>query len=166
VTDGAPTGSVTELASSGQFSFGLSCQSFDPALPPVTTQANLTIATLSVSLTTSATSVTNGGSFTLTWSSTAATSCTASGGGANGASWSGLQPTSGSVTQRATTNGSFTYALQCGINNQVTVQGVTVEVTPAAAGGGGGGAVGVLELALLMQLIRQRRRPRPTIRHP
>ena len=146
--DGAPTGSVTELASAGQFTFGLTCQSVDPALPPVTTQANLTIATLSDSLTSSATSVTNGASFTLTWSSTGASSCTVSGGGANGIPWSGPQATSGSLTQKATTNGSFTYDLECGINNVVTDEAVIIHVaapgsgSSASSGGGVAGARG------------------------
>jgi hypothetical protein len=160
-SDGAPTGSVTEVASAGQFTFGLTCQSIDPALPAVTTQASLLIAALSETLASSATSVTNGSSFTLTWSSDA-NSCMASGGGANGSPWSGAQPTAGSVTQQATTNGSFTYTLECAIDHGGAIdQEVTIKVvapSSGGSGGGGGGTLGVLEVALLLRLIRRRQR--------
>jgi hypothetical protein len=160
-SDGAPTGSVTEVASAGQFTFGLTCQSIDPALPAVTTQASLSVAALSETLASSATSVTNGSSFTLTWSSDA-NSCMASGGGANGSPWSGAQPTAGSVTQQATTNGSFTYTLECAIDHGAAIdQEVTIKVvapSSGGSGGGGGGTLGVLEVALLLRLIRRRQR--------
>jgi hypothetical protein len=139
-SDGAPTGSVTAVACAGQFTFGLTCQSIDPALPVVTTQSHLSIAALSQTLT-SATSVTNGYAFTLTWSS-GAHSCMASGGGANGSPRSGPQPTAGSVTQQATTNGSFTYTLECAIDHGGAIdQEVTIKVVaPSSGGSGGGGA--------------------------
>src|SRR3954469_699196 len=56
-----------------------------------------------VSLTANPTSVTSGGASTLTWSSTNATSCTASG------DWSGAKATSGSQSTGAlTASGNFT----------------------------------------------------------
>jgi hypothetical protein len=55
-----------------------------------------------VSLTASATDVQKNGSVTLTWSSTNATSCTASGG------WTGALATSGSQSQTVTTTSTFT----------------------------------------------------------
>ena len=163
----APAGSVTEVAIAGQFSFDITCQSIDPASAGVSAQAALTVGTLSANLSSSALSVTNGGSFTLTWSSTGASSCTALGGGANGVSWSGSLPASGSVTQKATTSGSFTYELECGVPGlESAVQSVTIEVSAgssagSSASGGGGGAVDLFELAVLMRLIlRGRRRPK------
>jgi hypothetical protein len=161
----APAGSLIEVAMAGQFSFGLSCFSIDPSTPSVSTQAQLAIAALSETFLSSASSVSTGSSFTLSWNTTGATSCTASGGGADGSPWSGTLAPSGSVTQSATTNGTFTYELDCGVNNEQTAQSVTVKVAaPGAAagagsaGGGGGGTIGVLELAVLLGLIRRRRR--------
>ncbi len=164
---GPPTGSVTEVAVRGQFTFQLTCHSIDPASASsnTTAQVSLTIAALTESLNSSALTVTNGGSFTLTWTSTGATSCTATGGGADGMPWSGSQPTSGAVTQRATTDGTFTYELDCGINNEKTSEQVSIQVSGTSGGssgaGGGGGAVGVLELLGLMHLLRRRQPPRP-----
>jgi hypothetical protein len=159
----ASAGSITEVAMAGQYSFGVSCYSIDPSTPAVSTQAQLAIAALSESFLSSASSLSTGSSFTLSWNTTGATSCTGSGGGANGTPWAGAQPTSGSVTQTATTNGTFTYELDCGVNNEQIAQSVTIKVAAPAAsagGGGGGGTVGVLELAVLLRLVSQRRRTR------
>ena len=159
----APAGSITEVAMAGQFSFGVSCYSIDPSTPAVSTQAQLAIAALSESFLSSASSLSTGSSFTLSWNTTGATSCTGSGGGANGTPWAGAQPTSGSVTQTATTNGTFTYELDCGVNNEQIAQSVTIKVAAPAASagsGGGGGTVGLLELAVLLRLISQRWRTR------
>lgn len=70
-----------------------------------------------VSLTANPTSVTAGASSTLTWSSTNATSCTASGG------WSGTKATSGSASTGAI-NTSTSYNLSC------TGDGGTASATP------------------------------------
>jgi hypothetical protein len=141
----------------GQFSFGLSCFSIDPSTPPATTQAQLAIAALSETFLSSTDSVTPGASFTLSWSTTGATSCTASGGGADGSPWSGTLAPSGSLTQSATSTGTFNYQLTCSVNNEQTEETVTIKVMAAAAAGGGpsggGGALDVLELALLALLV-------------
>src|SRR5690606_8921330 len=72
-------------------------------------------------------SVNAGGSTQLTWSSSNATSCTASGG------WSGSKPTSGSETINNITT-STTFSLQCtGAGGSSPMQSVTVNVgTPPA----------------------------------
>jgi hypothetical protein len=166
-----PAGSTAEGAGEppGQYTFSMFCHSIDVSEPdgPVA-QATLNIETLTAALTTSSATVNSGSSFTLTWSSTAATSCTASGGGANGSPWSGSLGTSGSVTQTATTSGTFTYTLTCGLNNTLTDSTVQVTVPATSSGsggsgggssggGGGGGALGFLELALLGALGAHRR---------
>lgn len=163
VTPQPPAGSVTEEAVAGSFTFGLTCESLDPNQPPATTQATLNIQALAETFTPANTSVTVGDSFTLNWSSTAATSCTASGGGANGSSWSGPVNTSGSLTQTATTAGTYTYTLRCDASNQEVMQEAVVTVSPASSGGtggggslgshgGGGGSMDWLELAVLATL--------------
>lgn len=63
--------------------------------------------TPTVTLTLSATKVSLGKSSTVTWSSTNATSCTASG------SWSGVQAISGALPQTPTTSGANAYTLTC-----------------------------------------------------
>lgn len=109
-----------------------------------------------VTLTSSASSVTNGQSAMLTWSSTNATSCTASGG------WNGSVAISGSQSTGALTqNGSFT--LTCKGGGGTGTATVNVAVTAAAAGGakGGGGAMTpelLLALAGLLALTSRRQR--------
>ena len=148
----------------GQFTFGVSCASIASSLPAATAQATVTVAELStpnVTLTASSTQVTDGQSFTLNWSSSGATGCTASGGGANGSSWSGSLQPSGSITQNATTVGNFTYTLSCSNAQYSTEAQASVDVSAAAAssgagGHGGGGAMDLLELACLGTLLARR----------
>lgn len=158
----APAGSETEIAQPGQFTFGLSCQSIDPTLGSASTSADLTVLALSDTLTASATAVTTGDRFTLSWTSTAASSCTAAGGGANGSPWTGALPSAGSITQTATAPGSFDYQLTCGTANLRATQVVTITVSAkssvsGASQPGGGGALDFLGLAGLALLAARRR---------
>ena len=87
----------------------------NPPAPPPT-------VTISVNPTT----ITVGQSATLTWSSTQAVSCAASGSG-----WSGNQQLSGSATESPTAGGAVTYTLTC--------TGAATTGGGGAYGGGGGG---------------------------
>jgi len=114
-----------------------------------------------VTLTASASSVTSGQSATLTWSSTNATSCTASGG------WNGTLATSGSQSTGALTeSGSFT--LTCTGGGGTGTATVSVAVGAAAASGkGGGGALtpeALLALAAVLVRISRRRRLKASAR--
>ncbi|OGL25235.1 hypothetical protein A3A68_00720 [Candidatus Saccharibacteria bacterium RIFCSPLOWO2_01_FULL_48_13] len=75
-----------------------------------------------VSLSASPSVVATGGSSTLTWGSTNATSCSASG------AWSGTQPTSGTFNTGALSQSS-TYNLACSGTGGIASAGVTVTVT-------------------------------------
>ena len=119
-----------------------------------------------VSVTSSASTVNPGQSFTLTWSATNATRCTPSG-GASGDGWSAIGGLSGSVTVHESAIGTYGYVLDCtndggpGVGSgSVTVN--VVSPPPAATGGGkgGGGGVDPLSLAALGLLARQRGRRR------
>ncbi len=95
-----------------------------PPPPPAPT------ATLSAS----PTSVDVNGTSMLSWSSTNATACTASG------AWSGAKAPSGSQATAALTN-TATYSLTCsGAGGTSSQQNVTVTVVPGGGGGGGGGS--------------------------
>ena len=74
-----------------------------------------------VTLTANPTSVASGGSSTLTWSSSNATSCTASG------AWSGAKSLSGTQATAAITS-ARTYTLGCTGNGQTTSRSVTVTI--------------------------------------
>jgi hypothetical protein len=92
------------------------------------------------------TAITVGQSATLTWSSTNATSCTASG------SWSGGEATSGTLSVTPSASGTASYALSCtgagGSANATT----SLSVTAAASKSGGGGAMALWELVALSLL--------------
>lgn len=105
-----------------------------------------------VTLTTSATSVEVGAPFTLTWTSSNASVCVASGG------WSGTRATSGSVQVAQAIVGSVSYTLSCTGGGGTTATAVTVTALAPASGGGtggaggGGGGGGALDLWALLAL--------------
>jgi hypothetical protein len=105
------------------------------------------------SLKLAATSIVVGTSTTITWSSSNATSCTASG------SWSGTLATSGTQMLMPTAAGTDTYSLTCsnagGASKAATVT-LTVTAAPSS-GGGGGGALDGLSLLGLAALFAGRR---------
>jgi hypothetical protein len=121
--------------------YGLYGLNFAQAVPPT------------VTLTASPTSVSSGGQTKLTWSSTGATSCTASGG------WSGTQPTSGSQQSAALTSAT-TFALSCtGVGGTANA---SVQVSVNSSGGGGGGAIDAETLLALLMLTAWTLRRRAT----
>jgi len=73
------------------------------------------------------TSITEGATTTLTWSSVNATSCTASG------SWSGSEATSGTVTETPSSAGTATYTLSCTGKGGSANASATVTVSAPAA---------------------------------
>ncbi len=150
----------------GTFTFTLTCESLAPqVVGPTSVQAQLTVVSagtpLTASLQVDQKSVSAGSTFILTWTSTGASDCTASGGGANGMSWSGSIGTSGTLSQTASVAGSFTYTIVCNNGAQSTIpQSVTVVVwqqsssgTSTTGGSRGGGALGGVELVLLSALL-------------
>jgi hypothetical protein len=105
-----------------------------------------------VSISVSPTTIVAGASATLTWSSTNATSCTASG------SWSGTEATSGTQSVTPAVNGSYSYTLTCtgaggtaAATAVLTATPVAVTVT-AKSGGGALSWYAVLALGLLVML--------------
>ncbi len=150
VTQG--TQSVGQIYGGGQFNFtGTAGDEYILdfiALPSGTFSAgtySLTVATAppapTVTLTSSAPSVSSGGTVTLTWTSQNATSCAASGG------WSGSQATSGTATSPVIT-GATTFTLTCSGGGGTTAQSVSVSLNSPSPSGGhsGGGAINLLTL--------------------
>jgi hypothetical protein len=105
------------------------------------------------SLTLGATSIVAGASTTIMWSSSNATSCTASG------NWSGALATSGTQTLMPTAAGTDTYSLTCsnagGTSSAATA---TLTVTAPSSGGGGGALDGLSLLGLAALFAGQRAR--------
>lgn len=163
---GPPAGSFTNTPISsqlGSFTFTLTCVGLYPDVAPISVQAQLTVASagtiLSANLQVDKSSVALGDSFLLTWSSTGASDCTASGGGANGTPWTGSIGAAGTSSQAASVVGSYTYTVICDNGAQSTgPQSVTVVVSQQASGsstGGshGGGTFGGIEFGLLSGLL-------------
>jgi hypothetical protein len=116
-----------------------------------------------VSLTPSATTVMAGSSVTLDWTTTNATTCTASGGAFTG------NITPGTGSQSIAVSATTTYALQCTGPAGTGSASAMVTATPAGGGGGGGGGGGALDPAALALLglgaaAAARRRFAPTRR--
>jgi hypothetical protein len=126
---------VSIIANPGADNYGLYAAEIVSSVPTVT-------------LTSSAASVTVGAAVTLTWSSTNATSCTASG----GTGWVGSEATSGTLA--VAVGASETLSLTCTGPGGSANQSVSVKATaaPSSSGGGGGGMDWSL-LALLGTLV-------------
>jgi hypothetical protein len=108
-----------------------------------------------VTIALSPTTVAAGASATLTWSSTNASACTASG------AWSGTQATSGTQNVTAAAMGSYTYTLTCSGNGgsaaasaTLTANLVAITVTAKSGGGAFGWSLSLL-LGLLVLLRMQ-----------
>jgi hypothetical protein len=162
----ATSGTQSETpAASGNSTYTLTCSGAGgSANASAALTVNAATPPPTVTLSISPTSITVGQSATLTWSSTNATSCTASG------AWTGTQATSGSVVVTPTAAGPSTYMLACSgsasasatsaVNLMVTAQVASVTVLSGKAGGGGLGLWSLLGLGLLVA-SRLRRAWRP-----
>jgi hypothetical protein len=156
----------------GTVTYTLKCTA--PGVAAVDVSASVVWNWPSVTATVSAspTAITAGTSTTLTWTSSNATSCTASGGGADD-SWAGGKATSGSQTvTEAVALDTSSVVLIFGITCNSTTSGLSdkasVNVTenqapaggappPTGSGGGGGGALNPLSLAFLVGILASRR---------
>lgn len=119
-----------------------------PANPTVTLSSNVA-------------QVTVGGTVNLTWSSTNATSCRASG------AWSGSRAVSGTETSAAI-NAPVTFTLECTGEGGTTTQAVNVNAVAQnnnSGGGGGGGAFGWLTILGLLAAMISRFRPGRVTQH-
>jgi hypothetical protein len=121
----APSGTQVTAALTASTSYSLTCTGSGGSSPP----ASVTVAVVPVptaSLTANPQTVAMGGTSTLTWTSTNATSCTASG------AWSGAQPASGTLGTGAL-SASATYSLVCSGTGGSSGT-VSTTVTVAASG--------------------------------
>jgi hypothetical protein len=124
----ATSGSLAVTPSAiGSNTYTLSCtdaNNFSVSSSAVVT-ATAPVPTVTLSL--NPTAIQSGASAILSWTSTNATSCTASG------AWSGTQAISGSVSESPTTAGAYTYTLVCsgaGGTSNTASQTLTVSAAP------------------------------------
>ena len=148
---GAGTFPIT--ATSGNYQFTV------VAIPAVNQQYGLygiqiVDAPPTVTLTASPTSVAVNGATTLSWTTTNATSCTASGG-----TFTGSEPT-GSGSTSVAVSATTAYTLTCTGPGGSVSKSVTVSVTQAPAKSGGGGRIGLDLVGFLGVLVLMRLRTR------
>jgi hypothetical protein len=132
VAPGRYVATIVAVPAAGQTA-GLYDLSVQESLPTATLSATPTI-------------IPSGQGTRLTWSSTNATSCDATGNG-----WTGQKAPSGSGVAVGPLTATTTYTLTCsGSSGKSKPASVTITVTPASGGGGGGGGtLGGLELVAL-----------------
>ncbi len=145
------TGVATLNAS---FSGGAQYRSFTAVRRFDVSSAATTTAVPTVSLAVSPSSIAVGSRATLSWSSSNATTCTASG------AWSGTQALSGSQTVAPAAAGTETYTLTCtgagGTASASAVLAATLVGVTISAHSGGGGALSMTVLVLLGGLLALR----------
>lgn len=137
-------GTSTLTAANASVSFNVSANVGLTATPPPT-----------VSIAVSPKSIAAGTPATLTWSSTGATACTASG------AWSGTQAGSGTQTVTPAATGSYSYTLACTGNGgsasaTAVLSATLVAVTVTAHSGGGAISWPLLLLLGLLVMLRMR----------
>jgi len=137
------TQSVTPTAA-GSLSYVLTCTGAGGSAS-ATALLTVTAAVPTVTIAVAPPSITVGQSATVTWSSTNATSCTASG------SWSGAEATNGTLSVTPTASGTLTYALAC-TGAGGTANGTATLTASAVTSTHGGGAMGLWELVALSLL--------------
>jgi probable HAF family extracellular repeat protein len=159
-----PSGSkiLTEIAP-GTVYYGLHCTA--PGIPEVdpVTSVVWTWPAVSVTLSASPTTITAGQSTTLTWNSTHATSCTATGGGPSD-QWAGAKATSGSQTVTeafapVTSSVVLTYGITCTSTTSGLSGAGSASVTEnsSTTSKSGGGAMDLLSIFALLGIFGMHR---------
>ncbi len=140
IYNGTPTARV--LVAAGPYDAGAGFVQADVAATLVPA-----IIPAAPTLTLSASSITVGGSSTLTWASANTTGCTASG------SWTGAEPSNGTMSEAPSAAGSYTYTLACtNAAGTSPTASVTLTVAAAASSGGGHSGGGALDLLSILGL--------------
>lgn len=130
VTGGSPNGSVNSKSLYSTRTFTLSCMAEDGETITKSITVNVAAAaptkTPTITMSASPESIGKGKTSTITWSTTNATKCVASGGGTS-SGWSGTRATKGSFTTPALTTRQ-TYVLVCSGNGRSASRSVSVAV--------------------------------------
>jgi len=149
---------VVTPSAAGVQSYTLTCTGAGGSASASASLAVSTAPAPTLTLSVSPTSITIGQSVVVTWSSTNATACAASG------AWSGTQATAGSVNETPSVTGTATYTLVCtgAVSPAATSSAMVIVQAPAGtptqtnlSGRAGGGSLGwssLVGLALLVAL--------------
>lgn len=137
---GASGSQVITEQSAGSYQYTIACTGTGSASAMTTVKFD---PSPTLTLGSSVSTVTSGASFTLSWSSSEMSSCTA-GEGSAGDGWTGSKAVSGSATVTESSPGNYTYALTCtagtGPESETVEKQVDVAVSgPTMSEGGAGG---------------------------
>ena len=147
----------------GTYTYGIDCGGGQAAVTVIFTANSVDTPPppVTAALGSSSGSVKVAQAFTLSWSSTQATSCSASGGGPDDG-WAGTLPVSGTMSVMESSAGDYKFQVDCSNSALSSSSMVTVSVTAQPSGGsnggggGGGGSVDAITLVLLGQLLSWR----------
>ena len=161
----AASGTASEKpTAAGSQVFTLTCTGAGGSANASATLTVTAAAAPTVTIAVSPDSVTVGTSAALTWSSTNATACTASG------AWSGSEAVSGSMSETPTAAGEEIFTLSCtgaggSVNASASLVATALTVVGGSASGriGGGGALDLASLAGLVMLAGLARRPKRVV---
>jgi hypothetical protein len=159
---------VVTSSSAGTLTYGLTCggQMAQVAVTYSTVPASAASAlTPTATLTASTATLTVGQSISLTWKSTNADTCSATG-GETGDGWTGTLAASGSMTVAESVAGTVTYSVTCAGAPPAAVASTTVTfkdmsavtVTSSSSKSGGGGSMDLLFLLVLCVPVMRRHR--------
>jgi probable HAF family extracellular repeat protein len=158
----APSGTQSVAEShAGTYPYGLACTAGTQSQSNQTSVV-VTWPAVTVSLTAVPTPVTAGQSITVNWTSTNATSCTATGGGIDD-TWAGAKATSGSLSLAQayapnSASSTLNYTLNCtsavsGLSAVESVKVVENANVAAPAMSGGGGALDLISIIALLSIL-------------
>jgi probable HAF family extracellular repeat protein len=124
-------------------------------------QVSVSVGLPTVSLSAAPTMLAFGQATTLSWTSTFATTCSATG-GAHGDAWAGAKAISGRTSVTESASGSYSYTLTCGTGSVTAkmMAVVTVNAIPSSGMGGGGGAMDPCSVLCLLAMMGLSGRPR------
>jgi probable HAF family extracellular repeat protein len=138
---------VTE-SSAGTYVYGLTC-ALD-GVSNLSPQLTVMMTMPSVTLSATPSSVTLGQAVSLTWNSTNAASCIASG-GESGDGWAGSRPVRGTLSVTTPSAGTITYSIVCS-NPPQSAQALAQVIATGSSSKNGGGSLGTLSIFALVVL--------------
>jgi hypothetical protein len=155
-TLGASGGQPVTETSPGTYTYGLNCVAHG-----VSATATVTVAVTlpTVTLAAASSSSTVGKPVTLTWTSSNAAACVASG-GQPGDGWAGTKSANGTATVTPNAAGTITYTMDCSSGPKSIQATAQVIATNPSSSSGGGGALDTISILSLLTMFGLRQRQR------
>jgi len=164
-TVGASGSQLVTEASAGTYDYGLICVAQAvSATATVTVTVTVAMTLPAVTLTAAPTAITVGKPVALTWTSSNAPACAASG-GQPGDGWTGARSANGTASVTPNAAGMIMYVMTCSSGPKSAQSVAQVVATGAPGSSGGGGALDEFSLLCILALIRLHTSRSGTRRH-